>query len=74
MMLKLMLKSNDQGPKDWREQEERLPGGISKKMMTRSMMMVMMMPSLMVIRQGPHLTWVGDPDYVNMMVLMPLLI
>ena len=47
MMLKLMLKSNDQGPKDWREQEERLPGG--KKMMTRMMMMVMMM--MMVIRQ-----------------------
>ena len=50
MMLKLMLKSNDQGPKDWREQEERLPGGISKKMMTRMMMMVMMM-MMMVIRQ-----------------------
>ena len=66
MMLKLMLKSNDQGPKDWREQEERLPGGMSKKMRTRSMMMV--------IRQGPHLTWVGEPDYVNMMFLMPLLI
>ena len=72
MMLKLMLKSNDQGPKDWREQEERLPGRIFKKMMTRMMMMVMMM--MMVIRQGPHLTWVGEPDYVNMMFLMPLLI